>query len=81
MPATFILRFTGGGPAPEEDIERIRALDGARIVEVAGRMLLVEAPAEEIERLVGSLDGWVMSAERAVRRPDPRRRARQPPDE
>lgn len=81
MAATFILRFTGEGPAPEEDIERIRALAGARIVEVAGRMLLVEAPADAIERLVGSLDGWVMSAERGVRRPDPRRRPGRPPDE
>jgi hypothetical protein len=53
--ARFILRFTGPGEVPREDLARIRALPGAKIIDNSARMLLVEAPLDRITQLLRDL--------------------------
>lgn len=73
----FILRFTGTGSIPSADIERIRALPGIDVIDSTSRMLLVEAPEDEVMSLVQSMPEWVLSPEQTVDRPDPRPRVRE----
>ena len=68
----FILRFRGTGSIPAEDIERIRALPDVNIVDSTSRMLLVDAPQNELKSFVSSTPEWIMSEERTVLLPDPR---------
>jgi hypothetical protein len=69
----FVLRFRGKGPAPADDIERIRALPKTKVLDnTSPRMLLVEAPEEDLRALVDSLPEWVMTPEKMISLPDPR---------
>ena len=68
----FILRFRGTGSIPAEDMERIRALPDVDVIDSTSRMLLVEAPEDEVKSLVQSMPEWVLSPEQTVGRPDPR---------
>ncbi len=70
--ARFIIRFRGTGPIPSDDIERIRALPGTDVIDSTSRMLLVEAPDDEVRALVESMPDWVLSPEQTVFAPDPR---------
>lgn len=74
--ARFILRYTGEGPIPAEDRERIRHSPGARILDDSSRMLLVEAPEDTMEMLINSMSDWVSARERTITRPDPRPKLR-----
>ena len=70
--AGYILRFRGAGPIPAKDMERIRSLKGLNVLDSTSRMLLVDAPDDELKSLVDSMQEWVLSQERTVSRPDPR---------
>ena len=72
----MILRFTGPGEVPRDDVARIRALPAAKIIDNSARMLLVEAPPDAITQLVGNLPNWTMSPETFVGIPDPRPKSR-----
>lgn len=72
--AGYILRFRGAGPIPKEDIERISSLEGVNVLDSTSRMLLVDAPDDELKSLVDSMPQWVLSQERTISRPDPRPR-------
>ena len=72
----FILRFTGKGEPPAEDIRRIRELSHAQVIDTSPRMLLVEAPSTSLDALVCSMPAWTVSAEHFVPRPDPRPKLR-----
>ena len=74
--ARFILRFTGPGEVPREDLARIQALPAAKIIDSSARMLLVEAPPDRITQLLGDLSNWTMSPETFVGIPDPRPKPR-----
>ncbi len=74
--ARFILRFTGPGEVPREDLARIRALPGAKIIDSSARMLLVEAPLDRITQLLRDLSNWTISPETFVSIPDPRPKPR-----
>ncbi len=78
--ARFVLRFTGEGPAPSADVERVRELPGTTVVDASARMLLVESGAEHLARLVDDLDHWVMAPERTYAVPDTRKKVEGPPD-
>lgn len=73
----FILRFRGAGAVPVEDIERIRASHDVNVIESAGRMLLVDAPADVLRSLAQSMADWTISEERTVSIPDPRPKLRE----
>ena len=66
----YVLRYTGTGPVPTGDLERVRAC--AHVVDVAGRTLLVGGAARRVQAVVHQLDGWVASPETVV--PVPRTR-------
>jgi hypothetical protein len=72
----FILRFTGEGEPPAEDVRRIRELPRAEVVDSSPRMLLVEAAAAPLDTLLRSLPAWSMSAENFVPLPNPRPKLR-----
>lgn len=75
--ARFILRYQGKGPKPQQNIEQIRSLDDISIIDDSSpRMILVDAPEDELKALVDSMPDWVMSQERTYRVPDPRPRLR-----
>jgi hypothetical protein len=75
----YILRYTGTGPRPAADVERIRAAPELTVLDESSRMLLVEASAGELARLVESMPGWTWSPERTIRLPDPRPKPRRSP--
>ena len=74
--ARFILRFTGPGEVPGEDLARIRALSATKIMDSSARMLLVEGPPDRITQLLRDLSNWTMSPETFVDIPDPRPKPR-----
>jgi hypothetical protein len=66
----FILRYQGKGAKPQDDVQRLLTLSGAKLVDESPRMLLVDAPvAEALQSAVESADGWSMDAERSVELP------------
>ena len=76
--ARFILRFTGPGEIPREDLARIHALSASKIIDRSARMLLVEAPLDGITQLLRDLSHWTMSPETFIGIPDPRPMPRGP---
>ena len=77
----FILRFRGTGPASASDVQRIGAVDRLTVIDASSpRMLLVEAPREELEKLLAELSGWQMTEEKDVPLPDTRQKIRKPPE-
>lgn len=75
--ARFILRFRGSGPKVAQDVERIRALHNATVLDDSSpRMLLVEAPEADLKALIDSMPGWIMAEERMIPLPDPRPKPR-----
>jgi hypothetical protein len=68
----YVLRYTGAGPVPPADVEAVRA--AARVVDVAGRNLLVEAPERRMRTVAAGLADWVVAPETTV--PVPRTRPR-----
>lgn len=79
--ARFIVRFRGQGAVSVEDLERIRQLPQARVIDDGSpRMVLVESPEAPLRALVDALPGWVMAAERTLEVPDTRRHLG-PPDQ
>jgi hypothetical protein len=77
----FIVRYKGGGPKPQADVERIRALPNATVLDDSPRMLLVAAPESELRSLIASMPDWVMGAEQIFKIPDPRPKPARDPDE
>ena len=77
----FILRYRGAGQAPEGDLDRIRAVPGAEVVDQSARMLLVEGPVDPLKALVDSMPEWIMTTERMVPLPDARPKIRRGPRE
>ena len=75
----YILRYTGTGPRPPGDLERIRTAAKLTVIDDSPRMLLVEAPEEQVRKVAASLPGWICSPERTIRLPDPRPRPRRGP--
>jgi len=76
----FVLRYGGDGPKPEADVERVRALTGAVVVDSSSRMLLVDSYPEQLRDLVESLPGWVMAPEQTYEVPHTRKTVERPPE-
>lgn len=64
---------------PEADVERLRALPGARIIDRSARMLVVECDDAALRQLVESLAGWVIAPEQSYAVPDTRKKIERPP--
>ncbi len=77
----FIIRYKGNGPKPEEDVQRIRALPTATIIDDSPRMLLVAAPETELRSLIDSMSDWIVAPERTLKTPDPRPKPARDPNE
>ncbi len=75
----FVLRYRGQGDKPAADLERIRHLPEAHVVDDSSRMVLVESDEEPLLRLVESLPDWVAAPERTFAVPDTRKKIRRPP--
>jgi hypothetical protein len=74
----FILRFNGVGEKPAEDVQRIRSLPNATVLDDSARMILIEAHDAAITELVKLLPQWGVSQESFVLLPDPRPKLRKP---
>jgi hypothetical protein len=68
----YILRYTGKGPIPADDLERIRSLDALEVIDATSRMLLVESTESALKSLEASMPEWVVSRQRSISLPDPR---------
>lgn len=68
----FILRYRGKGSIPNEDLERIRSLSDAQIIDSTSRMLLIEAPDKELKSVLSSMSEWIVAEETHIPLPDPR---------
>ncbi len=80
MADRFVLRYRGDGAKPDADVERVRALAEATVVDESSRMLLVESEQGPLSALVASLPDWVMAPEQTLAVPDTRKRVERPPD-
>ncbi|MCS7102203.1 MAG: hypothetical protein NZL99_10950 [Burkholderiaceae bacterium] len=70
----FVLRYRGEGSAQTERAARCAAAAGARVLDVAGPMLLVECADRALASLRDALPDWTIVAERkAAARPRPPR--------
>jgi hypothetical protein len=72
----FILRYTGQGAMPTDDILRIRSHPDVTIEDQSARMFLIQATPEAVSQLNEELSGWICAPERTYPRPDPRPRIR-----
>jgi hypothetical protein len=77
----FILRFRGTGPKPADVADRVRALPDARVLDDTPRMMLVEAPEQQLRELIGADRDWLIAPQRVYQHPDPRPAPRQAPPE
>ena len=68
----YILRCRGEGTKPSAAVEAIRSLPHATVIDEAGRMLLVEAPKDELTTALHTLSNWVLAEEQIYTVPDPR---------
>ena len=73
----FILRYRGKGSIPDEDLGRIRSLSDVQIIDSSPRMLLIEAPDDELKSALSSMSEWVVAKETLIPRPDPRPKLKQ----
>lgn len=62
--ARYVLRYTGTGPVPSADLDRVEAR--ARVVDRAGPTLLVEGTRARVDALVKTLPHWVAAPETVV---------------
>jgi len=70
--ARLVLRYQGKGPKPQQSTEQIRSSDNIAIVDDSSpRMILVDAPEDELKVLVDSMPDWIMSPERTYHLPNP----------
>ena len=73
----YVLRFRGAASKPPGDVERILASKGITVLDDSSpRMLLVEAGRVELQALVDTMPGWIMTPERVIPLPDPRPKLR-----
>ena len=72
----FILRFNGVGEKPAEDVQRIRSLPNATVLDDSARMILIEAPDDAIIEIGKLLPRWGVSQESFIPLPDPRPKLR-----
>jgi len=75
----FTLRYTGSGSAPTSFVEQVRGHEGVSILDESPRMLLVEGPEAELQRLLETASGWLLVPERSISLPDLRPRVKRPP--
>ena len=76
----FVVRFRGDSAKPAEDLERIRSLPQATVLEESSpRMLLVESDEQPLRELIDSLPDWVLAPEQETPLPDTRQRIKRPP--
>ena len=80
MRGRFVLRYRGDGDSPDADVDHIREVAGAVVVDRSPRMLLIESDDEALRPVVESLPGWVMAPEQTMEVPDTRKRVRRPPE-
>jgi len=70
----FILRFRGD-ENPRDQIDRICALPGMKLIDESPRMLLVEGPGDLLRDLIESMPDWVITPQKTMSLPtDPRPR-------
>lgn len=74
----FILRFTGSGAKPADDLQRIRTQPETKVLDETERMILLEASPAKVAKLQSSLKDWSVCAEQSVPLPDPRPKLRGP---
>ena len=70
----FILRYRGTGKAPPQEVASIAALPAVKVVDRAGRMVLVEAEDYSLADCAHKLPDWSVTAETMTPLPDPRPR-------
>jgi hypothetical protein len=75
----FILRYTGAGPPLAAHVTRLRNVPGTKVLDESDRMLLVEGDQEDLEATTRGLDGWVLTPERTMSIPDPRKKIKDEP--
>ena len=70
----YILRYTGAGSAPAAHVVRLSNVPGTRVLDHSDRMLLVEGDQEQLEAATRDLDGWVLTPDKTISIPDPRKK-------
>ncbi len=67
----YILRYTGGGNTPIEDVRQIRAVPSITVLDNSSRMLLVQATETTVRHLLREMTGWVYGPEQTYEIPNP----------
>jgi hypothetical protein len=70
--ARFILRYSGPGEAPNDVLQHLQCLSGAKILDRTPRMLLVQGDGDRLRSIVAQCPHWLMSADVDVPVPDAR---------
>ena len=65
----FIVRFTGGSPAPPDQAKLIK--QRCKVIDESSKMLLIEAEPADVDRLMADLPGWKSSKEVQYHVPEP----------
>lgn len=78
----FVVRYRGSGQRPQDAVDRIGAVAGARVIDDAGPMLLVDAPREDdLRAALDNPTDWLVAPEVTYPIPDTRKRIERPPED
>ncbi len=76
----LILRYTGAGRMPADDLERLRALKDLHILQESGRMVLLETAQQHAGKLAELFPDWITApVVHEVEIPDPAPKPNKPP--
>ncbi len=68
----YILRYTGTGSIPSDEMTRIKKL--VTLLDASSKMLLVEGEPASLKRLIPAEADWIVVPETTFRLPDARQR-------
>ena len=72
----YILRFTGSGAKPADQVQRVKKMPGVVVLDESPRMLLIESSDTALAELSKSLPDWNVTPESYVPLPDTRKHIR-----
>jgi hypothetical protein len=68
----YILRYQKPSPAPVDELQRIRATPGLKVIDASPQMMLVDAEELVLHDKMKTLTGWTVHPEQGYPVPDTR---------
>lgn len=67
----FVLLFVGDGKKPAEDVKRIKALQGIKVIDAENANMMVVEGSIDVKKAVNRMPNWVASEQTFIPSPQP----------